>query len=120
MFTDCFFVKVFVLKKGFWRYYKDPWEPNVKMKKGRSPIFSLFISGFWKIKGETKLPSGKRYPCTCVRKLYEESYPFSVIVRAYNVDYSGKENLRYHDTTKLSENTLLGEFHEQEITLGTV
>ncbi len=59
MFVDCFFVKAFVITKGFWGYNKEPWNPDVKKKKGKSPIFALSISGYWRIKGETKLPSGE-------------------------------------------------------------
>ena len=120
MFVDCFFVKAFVITKGFWGYNKEPWNPDVKKKKGKSPIFALSISGYWRIKGETKLPSGEKCPCTQVRKLYEESYPFSVTVSVYDIDFSGKEEMRYSKVSGLPINTLLGKFHEQEITLGTV
>ena len=120
MFVDCFFVKAFVITKGFWGYIKEPWNPDVKKKKGKSPIFALSISGYWRIKGETKLPSGEKCPCTQVRKLYEESYPFSVTVSVYDIDFSGKEEMRYSKVSGLPINTLLGKFHEQEITLGTV
>ncbi len=119
MFIDCFFVKVFLEAKGFWGYYREYWAPNELKKRKSSPIFNLKVVGYWKIKDMTMTLDGKSCSCKEVRKLYEDDYAFSVTVRVYDINAQGEQQLRYNYPTGFPIKTLLGTFHEQEMTSGT-
>lgn len=105
--------------KGFWGYYHESWEPNELKYKKSSPVFNIKVSGYWRTSTTTKTPEGTTCTCAEVRKIYEDEYPFSVTVRAYDINSHGNEELRYNQTTGLAIKTLLGTFHSQEMSVAT-